>query len=272
MITSWQHTLVRSVVVTGIVASVFLPLAALAVWSFAFRWTFPALLPSEWGVQAWAYVASDSSRVGEGLVNSLVIGLAATTLATLVGLPAARALGLGGFRFKEVVEWILLAPIIVPPLVATMGIHVTFIRLGLDGTLLGVTLVHLIPTLPYFILVMASVFANYGTELEETARSLGAGRIRVFLSVTLPGIRTGLAVAMLFTFLVSWSQYITTLLMGGGRIITLPLVLFPAIAGANHANAAAISLVFILPAILLLVVTSRSLSENSTVMGGFGRL
>jgi putative spermidine/putrescine transport system permease protein len=264
--------LVRFLTAAAVVASVGLPLAALVVWSFAFRWTFPALLPSEWGMQAWAYVVSDSSRVREGLINSLIIGVAVTALATIVGLPAARALGLSQFRYKGLVEWVLLSPIVVPPLVATMGIHITFIRLGLDGTLVGVTLVHLIPTLPYFILVMASVFANYGTELEETARSLGAGRIRVFLSVTLPGIRTGLAVAMLFTFLVSWSQYITTLLMGGGRIITLPLVLFPVIAGANHGNAAAISLVFIVPAILLLIVTSRSLSENSTVMGGFGRL
>ena len=133
-------------------------------------------------------------------------------------------------------------------------------------------LVHLIPTIPYFVLVMASVFANYGTELEETARTLGAGPVQVFLHVTLPAIGPGLLVASMFTFLVSWSQYVTTLLIGGGRTITLPLVLFPFIAGANHTVSAAISLVFVAPAILVLVFTARNLSRDAAIMGGFGRL
>lgn len=260
------------IAVVGIVASVGLPLAALIIWSFAFRWTFPDLFPSRWGLEAWDYTLGPSSRVFEGLMNSTLIGLVVTTLAIVVGLPAGRALGLSDFRAKGVVEWMLLAPIIVPPLVASMGIHITFIRLGLAGTLLGVALVHLIPTIPYFVLVMASVFANYGLELEETARTLGANRLQVFLRVTLPAIAPGIVVASMFTFLVSWSQYIPTLLIGSGRVITLPLVLFPVISGGNNANAAAISLVFVAPAILVLMLTSRKLSQDSAIMGGFGRL
>lgn len=258
--------------VAMIAVSVGLPLLALLVWSFTFRWTFPDVLPSEWGVNAWSYTLSESSRVFEGLGNSLAIGVIVTALALLIGLPASRALGLSTFRGKSFVEWILMMPIIVPAIVATMGIHVLFIRLGLANTLLGVALVHLIPTIPYFVLVMASVFANYGTELEETARTLGAGPIQVFLHVTLPAVGPGLLVASMFTFLVSWSQYVTTLLIGGGRTITLPLVLFPFIAGANHTVAAAISLVFVAPAILVLIFTTRSLGRDAAIMGGFGRL
>lgn len=259
-------------IVAVIWVAVGLPLLALLIWSFTFRWNFPDVLPAEWGVDAWSYTLSESSRVFEGLGNSLVLGVMVTALANLVGLPASRALGLSSFRGKSLVEWVLMMPIIVPTIVATMGIHVLFIRLGLANTLLGVALVHLIPTIPYFVLVMASVFANYGTELEETARTLGAGPVQVFRHVTLPAIGPGLLVASMFTFLVSWSQYVTTLLIGGGRTITLPLVLFPFIAGANHTVAAAISLVFVAPAILVLVFTARNLSRDSAIMGGFGRL
>lgn len=260
------------VAVTAIVVSVGLPLLALVVWSFAFRWHFPDILPGEWGLSGWTYTFSAASRVMEGLLNSLIIGIAVTGLAIIVGLPAGRALGLSDFRGKALVEWLLLMPIIVPPIVASMGMHITFIRLGLAGTHAGVSLVHLVPTIPYFVLIMSSVFANYGTELEETARSLGAGRIQVFLRVTLPAIAPGMLVASMFTFLVSWSQYVTTLLIGGGKIITLPLVLFPVISGGNSSNAAAISLVFVAPAIIVLILTSRKLSEDSAIMGGFGRL
>jgi len=258
--------------VVAIVVIVFAPLVVQVIWSFAFRWYFPDLLPSEWGLNAWRYVFSENSNVGEGLLNSLGIAIIVSLLSIAVGLPAARALALHDFRGKGLVEWLLMVPIIVPSVVATMGIHIVFIRLRLADTYTGVVLIHLIPCVPYMVLVMTSVFANYGTALEDTARTLGASPVRTFWHVTLPAILPGLLVATLFTFLISWSQYVTTLLIGGGRIISLPMVLFPFISGANNATAAAISLVFVAPAILALLFTSRSLAKESSVMGGFGRM
>jgi putative spermidine/putrescine transport system permease protein len=261
----WLGALLIAIVVLA-------PIIPQIIWSFAFRWFFPSLLPSHWSMDSWQYVFSTSSRVGEGLINSLIIAVIVSILSILVGLPAARALALYEFRGKSAVEWLLMVPILVPGIVAVMGIHIMFIRYRLTDTFLGVALVHLIPTIPYMVLVMASVFANYGTDLEDMARTLGAGPIRVFWHVTLPGILPGLVVATMFTFLISWSQYVTTLLIGGGRIITLPLVLFPFISGSNQATAAAISLVFVAPAVIALIFTSRQLGRESAVMGGFGRL
>ena len=264
--------LTRRLTLIAIYLAVLAPLIPQIIWSFAFRWYFPDLLPGEWGWKAWIYTFSSASRVGEGFLNSLLIALLVSLLSILVGVPAARALALYRFRGKGLIEWLLMLPIIVPGIVAVMGIHIMFIRYRLNDSLLGVVLVHLIPCVPYMVLVMSSVFANYGTELEDTARSLGASPLRVFWHVTLPGIFPGLLVATLFTFLISWSQYITTVLIGGGRIVTLPMVLFPFISGSNESTSAAISLVFVAPAILVLIFTSRQLSRESAVMGGFGRL
>jgi len=265
-------TAVQRLAVVSIIVAVVLPFVALFIWSFAFRWFFPDLLPETWGLGAWEYVRSPNSKVLSSMWNSITLGLLVCVMALAVGLPASRALGLYNFRGKGGVELLLMAPIIVPPLVSVMGIHVTFIKLGLTGSFLGVALVHLIPSIPYFVLVMSGVFANYGTELEDTARSLGAGPIRVFFLVTLPAIAPGLSVALMFTFLISWGQYITTLLIGSGRVTTLPIVLFPLLTGPNKANAAAVSLVLIAPALIALVLTSRQLSRDSTTLGGFGRL
>lgn len=262
----------RFVAIVGLVFGVLSPLVPQVVWSFAGNWFFPQLLPQQWGLKAWRYLLSPASQVGEALFNSTFLALAVVMLAVLIGLPAARVLGLQQFRGKQMVNWLLTAPLFVPTLVVIMGIHILFIRYNLADTFLGVVLVHLIPALPYFVLVMSSVFANYSTELEETARTLGAGPLRTFWHITLPAIWPGLTVAMLFTFLVSWSQYITTVLIGGGRIVTLPMVLFPLISAANHANAAAVSLVFIFPAILVLLLTSRTLGAGSDAVGGLGRL
>lgn len=267
-----MKTFWRWLAIITIVVAVLAPIIPQLIWSFAFRWFFPDLLPSEWSLDAWRYVFTASSRVGEGLFNSLLIALLVSVLSILVGLPAARAIALYEFKGKAIVEWLLMVPIIVPGIVAVMGIHMMFIRYRLTDTIWGVALVHLIPSVPYMVLVMASVFANYGTELEDTARTLGASRWQVWWHVTLPGIFPGLLVATMFTFLISWSQYVTTLLIGGGTIVTLPLVLFPFISGSAHANAAAISLVFVAPALIVLLFTSRQLGRESAVMGGFGRL
>jgi putative spermidine/putrescine transport system permease protein len=267
-----MRILSRWMAALAIVIGVLLPLLPLGVWSFARNWFFPNLLPQTWGLDAWRYVFSPSSRVGEGLLTSLSLAVVVVLLSVVVGLPAARVLGLRAFRGKRAVEWLIMLPIIVPTLVVAMGIQIVFIRYGLADTFAGVALVHLVPALPYFILVMASVFANYSVELEETARTLGASPLRTFWHITLPAILPGLVVASLFTFLVSWSQYVTTLLIGGGRIITLPMVLFPFISGASHARAAAISIVFVLPAILVLILTSRTLSKEAGAVSGFGRL
>jgi putative spermidine/putrescine transport system permease protein len=262
----------RWIAIIAIVFGVLLPVIPQIIWSFAFRWLFPSLLPTEWSMSSWEYVFSDSSRVVEGFTNSMQLAIFVCFLSILVGLPAARAIALNDFKGKGVIEWLLMVPIIVPGIVSTLGIHQLFIRLHLTNTFIGVSLAHLIPCIPYMVLVLTSVFANYGTELEDTARTLGTNPIQVFLNVTLPGILPGLMVATMFTFLISWGQYITTALIGGGTIITLPIVLFPFISGVNYSNAAAISLVFVAPAILVLILISRQLGQDSAVMGGFGRL
>lgn len=262
----------RWVMVIAIVAGVLLPLLPLVLWSFADRWFFPDLLPKTWTMAAWRYVGSSSSRVAEALLVSTVVAFAVVALCVVLGLPAARALALHHFRGRRVVEWLLMLPIVVPGLVIAMGIQVVMIRIGLADTISGVVLVHLAPALPYFVLVMAGVFANYSTELEETARTLGASPWRTFVHVTLPAIFPGLLVASMFTFLVSWTQYITTVLVGGGKVITLPMVLFPLIGSANHPAAAAVSIVFVFPAIIILAFTAHTVQQNAGTISGLGKL
>ena len=257
----------------GLLLLLVLPLVPLVLWSVGFRWFFPELLPGEWSLRAWAYLASPSSRVGQALFNSLIVGLGATLLSLAIALPAGRALGLYSFRGKRLVEFLLLAPTIVPLLAVAMGIHIAFIRYGLADTRLGVALVHLVPTLPYAVLILASVFAGYDVAYEAQARTLGASPWQVLRHVMWPAIRPGLAVAALFAFLISWSQYLLTLLIGGGQVMTLPVLLVAFATSGDNALTAALSLVLVAPALLFLLLASRSLSSGQeTALGGLGRI
>lgn len=259
-------------VVIALVAGLVLPFVPLVIWSFSQRWYFPALLPTEWSLRAWRYVFSPGSRVGAALGYSVVIGLGVTGLAVLIGVPAGRALGLHQFRGKRGVEFLILTPTIVPTLAAAMGIHVAFIRYGLADSLGGVILVHLIPVLPYMTLIMSSVFANYNPDFEAQARTLGAKPMQVWRHITLPAIWPGVLVGSLFAFVISWSQYLLTLLIGGGQVITLPLLLFAFANSGDNPLTAALSVVFIAPALLFVFITARYLTGSNAALGGFGKL
>ncbi|MEQ8675406.1 MAG: ABC transporter permease [Aggregatilineales bacterium] len=263
-------TLFRYAALILLLVGLVLPFAAFIINSFAFRWFYPQLIPNEWSMDAWNSVLDDD--LFNALQNSIVIALTVTITSLIIGLPAARALGLYQFRGKRVVEFLILAPTIVPGIAVAMGLNINFLRWNLAGEVLGVALVHLVPVMPYVVLTLSGVFANYNPEFEEQARTLGAGFFSTFRHVTLPAIFPGLVVAGLFAFLVSWGQYILTFLIGQGRVITMPVLLFTTIPGGRNPNIAAMSLVFIAPAVLILILTSRYLSGESNTVGGFGQL
>jgi putative spermidine/putrescine transport system permease protein len=253
-------TSVQSAVAWLLVLWSVLPFVPLAIWSFAHGWRFPDLVPRQISLAAWSFAFSDASGVLASLGTTTVIAVLATALSLLIGLPAARALGLYRFYGKGLVQTLILAPVLVPGLAVALGLHGVFLTLGLTNTLAGVVVVHLIPTLPYMILILTAAFERYDTAYEEQARSLGATSWQTFRMVTLPMILPAVIVGSLFTFLISWSQFILTLMIGGGRVATLPLLLFGfATAGRNDLTAA-ISLIYILPGLLILIVTSRHLS------------
>ena len=122
------------------------------------------------------------------------------------------------------------------------------------------------------VLVMSGIFSNYDPDIEDQARSLGASPLETFWYITLPAIMPGVIVGALFAFLVSWSQYTVTLLIGGGRVVTLPLLLFNFATSGRNDVTGAISMIYIVPGIVILALTARHLSGRSGAVGGFGQI
>ncbi len=239
-----------------------LPLVTLAVQSVARLWLWPALLPPSWGLRAWEDTFRVSSGVLPSLANSLAIACAVALLSLLIAMPAARLLALVRFPGKTAVFFLLFLPILAPPLASAMGLHVVFLRLGLAGTATGVVLVHLIPAIPYAALLLVGSFSRLDTDLEAQARTLGATPLVVLRRVTLPLLAPGIAVAASFAFLISWSQYILTLLIGSGQVVTLPLALVSAQRSGDQALAAAICLLFLAPTGLLFLLVGKWLRDE----------
>lgn len=256
---AWRQAALGAAVVTAVA----LPFLPLVLWSLSQQWFFPDLWPQQWGLRAWQHIFdATGAQVVAGLVQSTALAAVAAAAALAIGVPAGRALGLYAFGGKTLAAVLVTLPLIVPPLSVAMGLHLWFIRLGLAETFAGVVLVHLTVCLPYTIFVMWGVFANYDPDFEDQARCLGASEWAVAWRVTLPLVWPGIVVAGLFSFLLSWSQYLSTLIIGGGRVMTLPILLFALMGSGDRPVAAAVSLVFVAPAFLVLLVSARHLGRR----------
>ena len=255
--------------ITLMVVILLLPFIALLPWAFSKSWYFPDLIPEHFSLRGWRAVLAPRSRLIEGLMNSTLIAGVVALVSTAIGLFTGRALGVHKFRGKRTIELLLLAPVIFPTIAVAMGIQVTFIRLGLANTLPGVMLVHLVPTIPYVSLVMGGVFANYDVQFEDQARVLGSGPFRTLFRITVPMVKSGLIVAGLFAFILSWSEFMLTQLIGGGSVITLPLLLFTFVR-SDIQMAATLAIIYLLPAIAVLGLTARYMTEDSSAVGGIG--
>lgn len=251
-----RHALGRLCLLAAL-AGLVLPFIPLLVWSFAPAWPWPDLWPGRLDLRAWAYLASPGARVLEATLTSAGLALAVTLACVAIGLPAGLGLGRHDFPGRGAVEVLLLLPLLVPPMAWSVGLHHLFIRLGLTNSLAGVALSHLVPTLPYMVRAVAAAAATLGTRTEEVGRTLGARPWQVFRHLTLPGLLPAVLAGGILAFLVSLTQYLPTFFIGGGAVLTLPMVLLPFLTGDDRALAAALSAVFCAVALLFLWLLDR---------------
>lgn len=135
--------------------------------------------------------------------------------------------------------------------VFAMGVQITFIKCGLSGTVQGVIIVHLICSLPYAVTLMQDGTRAMGVKLEEQARVLGAGALQAFFKVTFPNLFPVMLSAFSMAFVVSFSQYFLTLMIGGGNVKTFAIVMVPYLGSGERNFASIYSVIFLV--IMLLV-------------------
>ena len=228
-----------------------LPLVPLALWAAADRWSAPAVLPQAWGLSgaedAWAQGA------GPALARSLGLGTVVALLATPLGALAGRALASRQLPAPAVVGAVLLGPLVIPPFVVAMGFDVLLLRLGVPAEA-GVVLLLAVAALPYSTYVMRVGFGAYDSGFDDEARTLGASPGQVARLVRVPLLAPALAAAAFLSFLVGWSDYVVTVLVGGGRLVTMPLLVASAASAVgNEAQVAVLSLLVALPPVALLL-------------------
>jgi ABC-type spermidine/putrescine transport system permease subunit II len=143
-----------------------------------------------------------------------------------------------------------------------------FYELGLNGTILGVVLVHAAHGLVLAVWIASAAFASIDASLEEASRNLGASPWTCFRTVTLPLALPGLIASAIFVFLESLDEFTGTYFVGVPDVTTLPLLMFNASMGGNYQIASITALLLLLPSIAFMLVVERFLKADVLAMVG----
>lgn len=236
------------------VTAILFPMALLAVWVFTERWAWPDLFPQVFSLRALGEVLGRRRELASVFFSSILISSAVGALAVVIGTMTSRALVFYRFRGRRLIYFGTILPFMVPATVFAMGIQMTFIRLGLNNTVVGVIAAHLVCSLPYSVRIIIEGMEAAGVKLEEQARVLGATAWTAFWRVTFPILAPVLLAAMSMSYIVSFSQYFLTLLIGGGQVRTFTIVMVPYLQSGNRNMASVYSAVFLLVTLCVFAV------------------
>lgn len=154
-------------------------------------------------------------------VNSFEIAGITTALSLMLGLPAALGLARSRSRLRGPILAFMLSPLIIPNIIAAIGILFFFSKFNFTGNVFSVALGDTIEALPLATLVMLAALRNFDPAIERAAASLGAGPIRTVFKVTLPILAAATATAALFAFMHSFNSLLMAMFVGGINATTL---------------------------------------------------
>ncbi|MEV7008030.1 ABC transporter permease subunit [Streptosporangium sp. NPDC051022] len=200
------------------------PLVVVAIWSFsdATYLTFP---PEEYSTRWFADYFADDAWIGSTFL-SLGIASAAAAVSVVIGGFGAFGLVRGPERPRLPIAILVAMPLIVPPMIYSLGFFVFVAPHNVVGTPAGLLLPYVVLGLPFAVSITAAALRNLDQRLENAARSLGAGPVSVLRHVLLPALRPALISGFVFAFLAAFDDVVVATFMSGPTAVTLPLRMF----------------------------------------------
>lgn len=212
----------------------------------------------------WYALAWRDTELIASLRVSLVVGLATTLLATIIGTSAAIALARNRGRLKRATEGLIFLPVIVPEIVLGFATAGLFGVLGFAFGLSTIIAAHVAFSISYVVFIVRAKIVNLDPALEEAALDLGATRWQTFLKVTLPLILPAVISAALLVFTLSLDDYVITSFVAGPGSATLPLKIYSMVKTGVTPEINAISTVLLAVTMLLVLVSERMASGRHT--------
>ena len=255
----WLAVLIVTVFIIG-------PFLWLVAHAFVTSWTYPNLWPKGFPLRWWSVVFSDP-QLQASIGNSLFFAPVTVMLSSVVCLPAAYAFSRFNFPGRRLFQVSLLAVNAFPKMGLYVAMAAIFYGMHLMESVAGILIVHLISTLVNMTWIPAAAFSSVPRALEEAAADAGAGRSRVFFSVTLPLAAPGILVAMVMSFLASFDESQGTYLVGAPTYMTMPTQMYSMVLNYPEQVSAVFALILAIPSVLLLLACRRYIMAGRLAEG-----
>ncbi len=248
--------------VFGIAVVTFLLAPLVAILPLAFTSSVFLTYPVPGYSTRWFEELATADAWRRAIVNSLVIGVGTTVLATVLGTAASLGLRNRGIPLLGAIRTLFLLPMVVPAVVLGVGMQVLFVRLGIANSYLGVIIAHTIVAIPFVVVSVSGALAGIDRRVELAAESLGASPTTVFRRVTLPLAMPGVLSGAVLAFATSLDEVVLTLFVAGPNQRTLARQMFSTIRENISPAIAAAAFIFIVGtiafALLAVLVRRRS--------------
>lgn len=196
--------------------------------------------------------------------QSLVIALAASAVATVLGTLCAVGLWRLSSRAAEAIRGLLLLPLVIPPIISAMAFYRAWVKLGILDSYAGMILAHAILAAPMVLITVSAALANFDLRLEQASRNLGAPLAVTLRRVVFPSIRPGVLAGAVFAFILSWDEIVVALFIAKFRIITLPRRMWDGIRENTDPTVAAAAVVLIVITVAALALAAWNARRGST--------
>jgi spermidine/putrescine transport system permease protein len=239
--------------VAGFLAYAFLYAPLVIVVAYSFN---DSRLNSEWVgfTLSWYEKLFNNEKMLKAAWNSLVIGLTASVVSTVLGTMAGYAM----YRYRmRLLPVLVLAPIAIPEILMGVSLLIFFVMLNITLGMVSIVLSHIAFCVGFVAIVVRSRLAGMDESLTEAARDLGATPWQAFRLVTLPLIMPGVVAGALMAFTLSIDDFVITFFTAGVGSSTLPLQIYTMVKIAVTPEVNAVSTLLMLLTLALILIASR---------------
>lgn len=203
----------------------------------------------------WYAKAFANDDIQRAAINSLIVGVIAMVLATVMATLAALAMTRGR-RFKgyALAEGVVMLPLVVPEIATAVATLSFFATIGFGLGLETIIIAHTVFCIPFAYLPIKARLDGMDMTMEQAAQDLYANDWKTFRYVTLPLLMPGIVAGGMLSFIISIDDFIITLMVSGAGATTLPLYIYSMIRLGITPEVNAISTVMLVISILFITV------------------
>ncbi len=231
----------------------FLPILVVVSNSFNATTTKPYLswkgFTFDWYIKLW-----DNSALLESFGNTIIIAVASTILATVIGTLGAVGIYRYKFKGKGIINGLLYIPVVIPEIVIGIALLTIFTNTNIPRGMLTLILSHVSFSVPYVIFNVRARLSGYDKSIEEASMDLGANRVVTFFEITLPVLAPGIAGGALLAFTLSIDDVIISYFVNG-QTKTYPLKVMESIKSGVSPDVNALSTLVLIGTIALVYIT-----------------